>query len=157
MIDKLEETFKTCRECGEEKPLHLFGSNVSSKDSKSCYCKKCRCARESKRKVEDPEGFNEEKRKHYLKYKEGYRHRQLNRHFGIGIDEYNLMYVSQGGLCKCCGVHQSEIKLGLAVDHCHTTKKIRGLLCGSCNTAIGLVKENKYTLSTMIRYLEENS
>jgi hypothetical protein len=38
--------------------------------------------------------------------------------------------------CECCGL--SPIYIAVShIDHCHTTGKIRGTVCGSCNTIIG--------------------
>ena len=55
--------------------------------------------------------------------------------------------------CKICGKHQSELTLSLNVDHCHITGKIRGLLCGNCNKALGLFKDNTKSLKNAINYL----
>lgn len=41
------------------------------------------------------------------------------------------------------------------IDHDHKTGKIRGLLCGFCNKAIGLLKENINILRNAIHYLEK--
>jgi Recombination endonuclease VII len=43
------------------------------------------------------------------------------------------------------------------VDHCHTTGKIRGLLCGNCNSALGLIKENIPSMENMIAYIKKTS
>ena len=64
------------------------------------------------------------------------------------------MFDEQGGRCKICGVHQSEIKRSLCVDHDHETGKVRGLLCGKCNTAIGLFGDNRELVKLAFEYLE---
>lgn len=74
----------------------------------------------------------------------------------ISLETYNQMFVDQKGCCKCCGRHQSILPKGLFIDHCHITGNIRGLLCTGCNTALGMVKDNKQTLSNMIKYLEDS-
>ena len=52
----------------------------------------------------------------------------------ITVEEYDLLYAKQNGYCAICGKHQSQLRTRLAVDHDHSTGKIRGLLCFSCNT-----------------------
>jgi hypothetical protein len=48
------------------------------------------------------------------------------------------------------------VLLRLAVDHCHQTDRVRGLLCSKCNLLIGLAKEDPTILKTAASYLEEN-
>ncbi len=80
----------------------------------------------------------------------------------ILASEYDLKFNSQNGLCAIC--NQPETKLNnaktrvtkLAVDHNHTTGKIRDLLCSKCNTAIGLMKENTDIFLNAVKYLERH-
>lgn len=73
--------------------------------------------------------------------------------YGLLGNEYNDMFIKQKGRCAICNTHQVFLKRSLSVDHCHTTGKVRGLLCGSCNSAIGLLKENTKTIENAIKYL----
>lgn len=75
---------------------------------------------------------------------------------GIGKDEYDKMYFSQSGCCAICGIHQSELKKRLAVDHDHKTGKIRGLLCSNCNCAIGLLHDEPVVIEMALTYLDTN-
>jgi hypothetical protein len=68
------------------------------------------------------------------KRKEYFRQGNLKRSFGITTAEYQRMLEAQDGKCAICG--QYPIGKRLAVDHCHTTKVNRGLLCTPCNTAL---------------------
>ena len=63
---------------------------------------------------------------------------------------YNAMWLAQDGKCAIC--RQVCIK-ALAVDHCHKTGKIRGLLCMRCNTALGMFKDDPALLLKAIEYL----
>jgi len=47
--------------------------------------------------------------------------------------------------------------IGLSVDHNHKTGKIRGLLCTKCNTALGIMEENKELMLKLINYLMESN
>ena len=79
------------------------------------------------------------------------------KNYGLTIDGYNKMFSDQNGCCAVCGRHQSEFKKRLAVDHNHITKKVRKLLCNQCNTAIGLLNEDKNIIMNVIKYLEEHN
>lgn len=71
--------------------------------------------------------------------------------YGITPTEFAARYKKQGG---CCGICQQTPGIkGLAVDHCHETGHVRGLLCGRCNTAIGLMRDDPDILRSAIEYL----
>lgn len=77
----------------------------------------------------------------------------LKKKYGITLEEYNLMLVKQNNKCAVCG--DFPIKQRLHVDHKHTTGKIRGLLCQSCNVSIGKMKEDPLLLRKLASYIEE--
>ena len=68
----------------------------------------------------------------------------------------------QNYVCAICfnpeiRVHRlTQTVTSLSVDHCHKTGKVRGLLCHSCNTALGLLKDNTDVMRLAINYLETN-
>ena len=64
------------------------------------------------------------------------------------------MYNEQQGCCLICKIHQSEINKKFHVDHCHSTDKIRGLLCPDCNHLLGFAKDNTEILKNAIDYLQ---
>ena len=75
--------------------------------------------------------------------------------YGINVDSYNLQLKKQDGRCAICKKENPyKNRKWLYVDHDHNTGVFRGLLCGSCNSAIGLLKENIKTLKCAIDYLE---
>ena len=79
-------------------------------------------------------------KKWYATYKDAKRNLHYLKKFGITLEEYNQRLDSQGGVCKCCGKAGEEGRYkNMAVDHCHTTGKIRGIICSSCNRAAGLI------------------
>jgi hypothetical protein len=78
----------------------------------------------------------------------------LKRIYGITLGEYNSMSLAQGGACAICGKPE-RTRRALAVDHNHSTGKVRGLLCWPCNAALGLFMDDKDLLSTAISYLTE--
>lgn len=72
--------------------------------------------------------------------------------FGMTPESHAAMLAAQGGVCLICKNPQPS-RRALAVDHCHTTKRVRGLLCSNCNTAIGLLKDDVRLLESAIAYL----
>ena len=85
-------------------------------------------------------------------HKEEVAHTKRRIAYGITPEEYSRLLESQGGVCALCG--GESLTRGLAVDHNHETGEVRGLLCGSCNTALGLLKEDVELLFKAIKYLD---
>ena len=83
------------------------------------------------------------------------RNNKLMRKYGIDTNEYNQLLESQNYTCAICGSTETggKGKKHFSVDHCHTTKKVRGLLCKSCNIMLGEAKDNTRILSKALEYL----
>lgn len=74
--------------------------------------------------------------------------------YKISSDDYKNLLNLQNGRCAVCG-----IKLNLKnarIDHCHKTENVRGLLCVSCNTGIGLFRDSPEILKSAAKYVEKN-
>lgn len=100
-------------------------------------------------------------REHRKAYKVEYSDKDLQRKYGISLLQYSQMFLAQNGRCAICqgsygGQRNGEPK-ALAVDHCHATGKVRGLLCEACNQLIGKAKERTETLLAAVSYLERHS
>ncbi len=86
----------------------------------------------------------------------------LKTKYGITLEQYNEIFKKQDGLCAICGQSETTIDTryntprSLAVDHCHKTGIVRGLLCNSCNPMIGNSKDDIEILTNAIKYLERN-
>lgn len=78
----------------------------------------------------------------------------LKRKYGLGVEEYNQMFEAQKGCCGICGKHQIQEYYSLAIDHSHSTGKVRGLLCSNCNTALGLLKEDPEIMKKAIEWVQ---
>ena len=81
------------------------------------------------------------------------RDRQLLVSFGITEADYQLMFDYQQGQCGICKTHQDDLSKRLAVDHCHETGRIRGLLCVKCNLAVGAFSDKKETIWRAYRWV----
>jgi len=79
--------------------------------------------------------------------------------YGVDQIEYEQMLEEQGRVCAACRQPETYVRNGktlrLSVDHCHETGLVRGLLCGRCNRALGLVKDNKMALAGLVVYLSK--
>jgi hypothetical protein len=81
----------------------------------------------------------------------------LKNRFGINIEQYEDILKKQKFRCAICNRHQDEFDRRLAIDHVHdSTKRIRGLLCSSCNQGIGNFHDNIKILKKAIGYLYDN-
>ena len=89
-------------------------------------------------------------RKHKPQKAEADRRYHLLRTYGITLEEYNAMLEAQGVVCAIC--KRDANGWNLAVDHCHVTGRIRGLLCPSCNRVCGFI-DNPEWYATAMAYL----
>lgn len=74
------------------------------------------------------------------------------RKLNFSIEEYQDLLKRQKNRCKICGTRASDRRLHL--DHCHKTNKVRGFLCGPCNMALGLLRDDISTLKKAVKFLE---
>lgn len=83
------------------------------------------------------------------------RGQQLVRVYGITAAQFDEMLAKQGGGCAVCGGNNGGRTLH--VDHNHATGAVRALLCAACNTALGLLREDKQVMLALIAYLESQA
>ena len=83
------------------------------------------------------------------------RARQRRRNYGISDEFYEDMKARQNDCCAICNKTSTENGQALAIDHCHDTGKIRGLLCTTCNLGIGYLNDNVNLLADAIKYLNK--
>lgn len=85
------------------------------------------------------------------------RESRLRRKYGITIDKYFNMLLAQRGTCALCDRISLDERHGvLSVDHCHITKKVRGLLCNQCNRSLGILGDQPESLLKAYNYLVKN-
>ena len=83
--------------------------------------------------------------------KEALREKRWLKKYGLTAAQYWEMYERQMGCCAICG---SSEKKRMAVDHCHKSGAVRGLLCVACNLGLGNFRDSPAYLSTAISYLK---
>ena len=137
---------KICSKCRKSQPLSEFYVSRTSraKDGMVNRCKTCNRSYSRERYKNNPVKKDRKKypnRKYDLKKK-----------FGITLEQYDVMFARQDGRCAICGGYNKSSRR-LAVDHCHETGVVRGLLCSPCNTGIGHLKDSHHILQNAIDYL----
>lgn len=132
---------KKCNLCKKVKPISTFHKNKNRIQSN---CRECQnfMSKEYRK--------NNEK-----KYYETYKNTRLKREYGISLIQYNEILKNQNNSCAICESTDTGRKdsKSFAVDHCHKTGKIRGLLCMRCNTDIGKFRDDVNLLQKAIDYL----
>src|ERR1035437_2791733 len=97
------------------------------------------------------------RRKNRAAYLASARRSNLKHNYGLSEDQYDILLQTQNGhCCTCLRTPADEHHKRLFVDHNHTTRIIRGLLCSRCNSILGYSYENPETLRTLALYLEKH-
>lgn len=99
------------------------------------------------------EKVRDQQKKGYIKNKDKRLFQQKRCNIGISLtyDEYVEYRTNIDNKCEICG--QEERTQSLSIDHCHTKKVFRGLLCRSCNVGIGMLKDDVALLNSAIKYI----
>lgn len=143
---------RSCRKCGEEKPLEKFRKAKDCRLGRAWTCYSC----ETKRINKWRNGTEGGKR---LK-----RNQSLSK-FGLTTEQFSDILNAQGGLCAICRGSVTYAGKSMVVDHDHSCcpgaktcgKCIRGILCGHCNFMLGHAKDSPEILLSAIKYLSHNS
>ena len=160
---------KVCTRCHLLKPAKAFFRNRSKADGLSTQCGKCDLEGKKLRRLREPELVRKLERERRGKKKDQYRRRDKERYcstkrrncalqkkYGIGIEQFQDLLVSQSRGCGICLSREPDGK-GWHVDHCHETGKVRGILCGYCNRMLGFAKDRPEVLLAAISYLRLTS
>jgi hypothetical protein len=134
---------KPCKKCGESKPLDLFPTNRRASDGRGSWCRSCQ-----NEKAKAWYHANRDKQRASMR-------RAGLRKYGLTEAHYTTMLERQGGGCAICGTKDCPSGVRLAVDHDHSTGKVRGILCSPCNTAIGKLRDDTSLMQRAIQYLTE--
>jgi hypothetical protein len=156
------EGMKKCTHCKEVLPVEQFSSNRRNKDGLSYNCRKCDVIIQTEWRRQHPEYHRENSRAYYHKneenkqrhYENSVRHR-IGNHVAHGT--YARLFAEQQGKCAICSATKSGVTRAsrFHIDHCHTTGKVRGLLCAHCNRLLGSAYDKVEILESAIRYLRK--
>jgi hypothetical protein len=79
--------------------------------------------------------------------------RRTLRQYGLAQEEFDGLLIAQAGRCPGCGTDDPGAK-GWCIDHCHSSGRVRALLCGRCNSVVGLSGESPATLRALADFVE---
>lgn len=84
-------------------------------------------------------------------------HNMMTR-YGINVADFNRILAAQGGACAICrSPVNGTTKRAMSVDHCHTSRAIRGILCLRCNCAIGLFDDSTEKMLSAVAYITKGN
>lgn len=133
---------KQCNGCSLWLRPEEYHKDSTKSDGLATRCKQCRNASHRKRYKENREAILARNTA-----------RKLMKKYGLTVEQWNAMYEAQDGRCAIC---KRVPKRKLNVDHCHDSGRVRGLLCGDCNRALGLFRESAEVISTAALYVARN-
>lgn len=143
---------KKCTSCREDKELNEFYNSKSYPDGKGYRCKSCDA--KARKKYEE---------KHRERKRHSQRRARRKWAYGLTDEMFNKMVVEQNNQCGIClipltisGSRRPEDNR-LAIDHCHDTGHVRGLLCHRCNRGLGHFLDDPNILKMAIDYLERTT
>ena len=155
---------KQCSKCGDWKHEAAFGDgNNKRKDGSraiNSICRQCIAKRMREYRKSNPDKIRVYSRKSYEKSRDKWTDKNLKKNYGISLSDYEYLYESQNGKCAICNVEHDGYdpqgnKRRMDADHCHKTKRIRGLLCIRCNRGIGMLGDSVEIVSSALKYLKE--
>ena len=130
---------KVCNVCEVEKDISAFYNGRKK-------CKDCVNAAARRIRIDHPE--------RYAKYRKQHNEYLKKSRYGVTQEQYDEMLVNQNNMCKLCG-NKFKSSKDTHIDHCHDTDIVRGLLCNSCNVALGQFDDNIQNMENAIKYLQK--
>ncbi len=124
-----------CANCGEAIPIRMKAGKPRCKESIKTY-------RQS--------DAHKEYMRDYMKGRPRKHYKTSDSRMPHGLRVSEARKLREGQACWICGEDDPS---KLCVDHCHTEKVIRGILCRAHNTALGLFKDDPAHLARAIEYL----
>lgn len=155
---------KICTSCKESKNLKEFNRDRKRKDGLSIYCRLCGSVKAKAWVAANKEKHKAACAKWYANNKEA-RYRTWTKHhykknYGISYEDFVELLNKQKGLCAICSdvlvLMGDKSNTKAVMDHCHTTGKIRQVLCSRCNWGLGKFKDSAKLLRLAAAYLEKH-
>jgi hypothetical protein len=147
---------RVCRICNQLKSEceFVFGKKTNRKFNHCIECDRERgrvyYAKNREKKLSYQAEYDKQNRDAVSKTN---KNKKLKNRYGITLQEYESMMLSQMNRCKICNDDSKK----LYVDHCHSSGRVRALLCHNCNAGIGHFRERKDIFENAIKYIEEYS
>lgn len=135
---------KGCGDCGIVKPLDDFHRNSHHSDGRQGWCKQCHNTRARNWRKANP-GYYQKRLERDPDY---FRRQKIKSRYGLSWEEYQELLRQSGGRCAICAGPLADPR----VDHDHLTGQVRGVLCPTCNAALGFVERPGW-LQAALAYL----
>lgn len=142
---------KICNRCSILKTFDKFFRCSQSSDGYYSICKQCKTESTLKWRDNNRETYNAGMRAYNQKNR---RRVHYKSHYKMTPEQYDEMLSLQGNVCAICKEKNKSLKRPLVIDHCHSTGKVRGILCYGCNRAIAIL-DNADKLKTAMQYLSQ--
>lgn len=152
-----DDLTRVCKKCGVEKPVDAFKKVKDCKHGRSRLCKECHTKEvlAYQKVARTTPQFKAARRAWREKNKDKIKHQakeaNVMRKYGVDLGEYTRLLSLQDGKCGICGSIISGRNATL--DHCHTTGRLRGFLCGKCNSGLGMFNDRCDLLIKAVTYL----
>jgi hypothetical protein len=143
------QTTKTCSGCTTAKPLAEFYRSKRSGDGYQYRCKDCSRSTLRKWQEDNREHHNLATSQWRQSNPDAIRAHKRKWKYGLTQEAFDALMDAQGGTCAICGV----IMAPPCVDHCHSSGRVRGLLCSPCNLGIGQMRDDPSILIAAADYL----
>jgi hypothetical protein len=151
---------KYCHGCEQDRSLTEWHKSKDRKDGLATQCKHCVKKRTNQWYLDNKEVHDARNRRYYRNNERQFRENAYRSKYGIGVDDYDRLFESQNGVCALCNKPESardkwtgKVRR-LAIDHCHETGQVRGLLCYRCNHITGCLGDNLEAALKLVRYME---
>jgi hypothetical protein len=125
-----------------------------------CYCAECKEKIRGYRRGKRP--MTNERRAYLRAYNESHKERrrasQIAKRYNVPLEQAKKLAERVLGKCDICGKRpfsNGKRTLNLHVDHCHSTNKVRGVLCPSCNSGIAFLKDSPKIIENALKYIEK--
>lgn len=139
-----------CHVCNKEQDESFFAINRSTNRGREYKCRECAAMLMKKWRHKNPQKTKTANSKNYWRYK-------LKQNYGMTKEEYEIMHGLQGGVCAICGKSEGRKNSNkLFVDHEHKGGRVRGLLCCSCNSGLGMFKDDRVLIERASLYLKHS-
>lgn len=155
---------KTCTKCKVTRPIAEFYKHKRSADGRAYQCSHCTKAASKEYAQSNPARTNEYNREYYAANRTRERIRVRLQRYGLTQEQYSTLWADHAGGCAICyialldvGDYESGNKRpdnACCIDHCHSTGKVRGLLCIKCNLMLGYARDSSTILQAGIEYLD---
>lgn len=140
-----------CRLCEKLRPINRFSRRTDSGNLRT----ECRDCLNTTRKTQPRyRQWHKENKKSVQEYMRRY---DLKRYYGITPETFEEMLTKQNYQCLICKSENPQSKHGkFHIDHCHSSGKVRGLLCSLCNVGLGAFRDNLKFLTNAMEYIKLN-